>query len=910
MSDKPFTAIMVSETHWDRAWYVPFQVFRMRLVRLVDHLLDILDRDPQFRCFMLDGQMLPVEDYLEIRPERRADLERLVRAGRLQVGPWYALADEYLVSPEALIRNLIIGMRMAQELGDVMGEGYVPDAFGHIGQLPQILAGFGIDSAVFWRGLGDEGEDLGTEFWWQAPDGTRVLTIHLRDGYHNTSNLGFPMSWGDPSAMEYNPELAMQQLRQAVDVIKPYAHTPYLLLMNGIDHSEAEPLLPTIIAQANQELPDVHIEHSSLPDFVARVRAQVGEDNLPTFQGEFNRGRYAVILQGVYSTRMYLKQANDRVQTLLESYAEPLSAWAWLLGGDYPAAFLEAAWRKVLQNHPHDDICGCSVDVVHREMMTRFGEAEQIGSTLTRNSYRGLMNHIDRAAQPGVPFVLYNPVGWPRDETLELGLRFDRLDDTAHDFRLVDATGQPVPYQVLGHGEHFEIEVIKGSRTHEVRVAVPVDALPACGYRVYFATPGAVTQEIEAPVQRLPNGMENQHLQVEINVDGSLNVLDKATGQAYRQIGYFSDDEDAGDEYDYSPCPTPFNLSSLDRSARVELVHEGPLQVSYQIHTALPLPVSLTEDRTRRSDDVVKCPIISTVTLRWNSRVLDVRTTLDNRAKDHRLRVCFPTDIQTDQATADAHFDVMTRPIDLPAVQGWEQPPVPTRHQRHFVDVSDGRAGLAVFNRGLPEYEVLRDGSRNTVAVTLLRCVDSISRGGLLTRPENAGVPCPAPEGQCQGEHTFEYAIYPHAGDWRSVYRAAHTWHTPAFVRRGDEHEGYLPNQVWIEHSPNKLTGPVWLKEVDLSGGLPPELSLLTLEPEALVLSAVKGSERGDALIVRFYNPTPETVQATVSLFRPIHTAQLVNLKEEPQADLAVDAAGRVGLAVKGKQVCSLALRV
>jgi len=910
MSDKPFTAIMVSETHWDRAWYVPFQVFRIRLVRLVDRMLDILDRDPEFRSFMLDGQMLPVEDYLEIRPERRADLERHIQAGRLEVGPWYALADEYLVSPEALIRNLILGTRMAQELGGVMREGYVPDAFGHIGQLPQILEGFGIDSAVFWRGLGDEGEKLGNEFWWQAPDGTQILTIHLRDGYHNASNLGYPMRWGDPSAMEYNPELAMDQLRQAIDVLKPHAHTDYLLLMNGIDHSEAEPMLPEIIAQANQELEDVHIEHSSLPDFVARVRAQVEENNLPTFQGEFNRGRYAVILQGVYSTRMYLKQANDRVQTLLESYAEPLSAWAWLLGGDYPAAFLKESWRKLLQNHPHDDICGCSVDAVHREMMIRFGEAEQIGSTLTRDSYRGLVKRIDRTAQPGVPFVLYNPAGWPRTETMELGLHFDLMDDSADDFRLVDASGQPVAYQVLSRGEHFDMEVIKANRKQEVRVAVPIDALPPCGYRVYYAVSGAVSEEIEAPVQRLPNGMENQHLRIQINTDGRLNVLDKATGQEFRRLGYFSDDEDAGDEYDYSPCPTPLNVSSLDRPARVELVHEGPLQVTYQIHTALPLPVSLTEDRARRSQEMVDCPITTTVTLRWDSHVLDMRTTVDNQAKDHRLRVCFPTDLVADQAAADAHFDVLTRPIDIPAAEGWEQPPVHTRHQRHFVDVSDGQVGLAVFNRGLPEYEVLRDGGRNTLAVTLLRCVDNISRGGLLSRPEHAGLPCATPEGQCQGEHSFEYALYPHAGDWESVYRAAYTWHTPAYLRRGNEHEGYLPNEAWTDHSPDVLTAPVRLKALDLSGDLPPELSLLSLEPDGLVLSAVKRSEQGDALIVRFYNPTPEAVQATVTLFRPIRAAQLVNLNEEPQADLPVAEGGRVTLPVKGKQVQTLALQI
>jgi len=911
MNAKPFTAIMVSETHWDRAWYAPFQVFRVRLVRLVDRVLTLLERDPEFHTFMLDGQTLPIEDYFEIRPERRADLERLVRAGRLQVGPWYSLADEYLVSPEALIRNLIIGIRMAGELGTVMREGYVPDAFGHIGQLPQILDGFGIDSAIFWRGVGDEGEELGDQFWWQAPDGTRVLAIHLRDGYHNTSNLGYPMRWGDPSAMEFNPELAMHQLRRAIDVIKPHSHTPYLLLMNGIDHSEADPEVPAIIARANRELQDVHIEHNSLPDFVARVRAWVEQKDLPAFRGEFNRGRYAVILQGVYSTRIYLKQANDRIQTLLESYAEPLSAWAWLLGSDYPAAFLDAAWRKLLKNHAHDDICGCSADPVHEEMMTRFGEAEQIGSTLTRDSFRAVAQRINRTAQPGVPFVLYNPLGWPRTEMMELRLNFDRLDDTANDFRLVDAAGRPMPCQVLGHSEHFEMEVIKGNRKHAVQAAVPVTDLPACGYRVVFAMPGAASPQVDSPLQLLPNGMENRYLRAEINADGSLNLLDKTTGRQFRQLGYFSDDEDAGDEYDYSPCANPQCVCSLGRPARVQLLHSGPLQVTYAISSGLPLPASLTEDRQRRSAALVDCSITTTMTLRWDSRVLDMRTTVNNRAMDHRLRVCFPTDIVASQATADAHFDIVSRPIDLPAAEGWAQPPVTTRHQRAFVDVNDGRFGLAVFNRGLPEYEVLRDGGRNCVAVTLLRCVGTISRGDLVTRPSHAGIPCPAPGGQCQGEYAFEYAIYPHAGDWQSVYRAAYTWHTPVMLRRGDEHEGYLPGEVWPDISPaDDVTAPVRLRPADLTGTLPPELSLLTLEPEALVLSAVKRSERGDALIVRFYNPTPEAVQASVSLFRPVRRARLVNLNEDLQADLPVDEHGRVSLPVRGKQVCTLALRV
>ena len=217
---KPYHATIVSHTHWDRAWYVTFQEFRIRLVRLVDRLLDLLQTRPDYRCYMLDGQMAVLEDYLEVRPQRAAELQALCRAGRLQVGPWYVLADEFLVSPEALIRNLMLGHRIGEDYGGVSKLGYVPDGFGHMAQLPQILRGFDIDNAFFWRGVGTEGDRLGTEFKWCAPDGSEVTTILMPWGYHNISNIGYAIHWGDTSQMEFSEELALEQIRKAVDALQ------------------------------------------------------------------------------------------------------------------------------------------------------------------------------------------------------------------------------------------------------------------------------------------------------------------------------------------------------------------------------------------------------------------------------------------------------------------------------------------------------------------------------------------------------------------------------------------------------------------------------------------------------------------------------------------------------------------
>lgn len=905
MKNKRYTAIMVSETHWDRAWYSPFQEFRVRLVRLIDRLIDLLQRDPEFKSFMLDGQMIPIEDYLEIRPEKEAVLKELVKSGKLFVGPWYVLADEYLVSPESLIRNLMSGIKMAESLGGTMKEGYVPDAFGHIAQLPQILKGFGINSAVFWRGVGDEGEELGTEFWWRAPDGSQVLTIFMVDGYHNAANLGFPMRWGDPSAMEFDMDMAMNQIKRAIETLTPYAHTPFLLLMNGIDHSEAQPETPQIIQRANEVLKDVEIIHGNLPDYVKRVRAAAPE--LPVFEGEFNRGRYAIILQGVYSARMYIKQANERVTNLLERYAEPIAAWASLLGEPYPGAFIRTAWRWLLKNHPHDDICGCSADQVHRENMYRFAQAEQIGTTLVRDGLRQITHHIDRTAQPGLPVVVFNPLAWERSEAIEAVLPFDHHDPTAENFSLVNSGGEPVPdLQVLGREELFHLEVLKGSLRQGVRVAFPVQDIPPCGYRVYYAVPAKATASSTEELQVLPRGMENRFLRVEINDDGTLNVWDKESSQAFERLHYLEDTEDAGDEYDYSPCPESQTLTSRGGQAEVELVHAGPAQVTYRISVTLNLPVSLSEDRRRRSQETVECPFTSLVTLRRGSRRIEVVSEVDNRAREHRLRVCFPTDIQTAHSYADGHFDVIQREIDLPAKDNWVQQPVPTRHQRYFVDLSDGTYGLAILNRGLPEYEIVSEKEpRKVTALTLLRCVGWLSRDDFIARPGHAGPSHESPEAQCLGRHTFEYAILPHSGDWEQVYQEAYNYSAPLRLIRGDEHEGYDPREWGLE----ALTDPLHMKDIPRTGELPGELSFLSIQPAALVLSAVKQSERSDGLIVRFYNITAEPVTAKVKLFRPVAEAFRVNLNEERVEPLQVKPDGAVSLPVKGKEVVTLELR-
>ena len=181
---------IVPHTHWDREWYAPFEYFRLQLAGVVDEVIDVLERDPSFASFTLDGQAIVLEDYLEIRPENETRLRALLAAGRIEVGPSYVLPDEFLVGAESLVRNLLIGRAVCRRFGaEPSGVGYLPDSFGHPLQLPQVLAGFGLRSFIFSRGMGDQLDEIGVVFRWRAPDGSEVLAFQQLADYGNFASV-------------------------------------------------------------------------------------------------------------------------------------------------------------------------------------------------------------------------------------------------------------------------------------------------------------------------------------------------------------------------------------------------------------------------------------------------------------------------------------------------------------------------------------------------------------------------------------------------------------------------------------------------------------------------------------------------------------------------------------------------
>jgi alpha-mannosidase len=871
----------VSHTHWDRAWYWPFEKFRIRLVQTVDQILHILNSNASFKSFTLDGQTIVLEDYLEIKPERQADLERLVRSGRLIIGPWYVLPDEFLVSGESLIRNLMLGHKIAKQFGNIMKEGYVPDPFGHIRQLPQILQGFGLRSFIFMRGMDEKVEDLGSEFWWSAPDGSKVIALYQRDNYGNLACWGFPYEFGDYRYDVPDKKIAVENVQKTFDSIRKYASTPYLLFNNGIDHLPPQPEVPLLIEHVNQIFDDLKLSHGTFSEYVDAV-LNSGTSSLRSYSGELIGKYHHLILLSVYSTRMYLKTANFRCQNLLERYSEPIAAVAAIEAKEDFTPFVWQGWKELMKNHPHDDICGCGVDEIHRDNVQRFEHVQQIGEYVRDEGLQVLARSVDTAGHEGKPILLYNPLNWHRTEVVPITLLYPKNESPKKNIALVDCSGTAVPFVVRSRSPLYRMEILSTASYDTIEIDALV-TVPPCGYATIYvrdAKPAPLRGTLSGSSRRL----ENDFLTVEVNDNGTLTMTDKSTRNKYKNLLMFEDTEDAGDEYTYSWAERSKTFTTKRSKPKITVVERSSLRTTIAILHRMSLPASLNATRSGRSRETVDVTIESRVTLCTASRRIDVTTAIHNTAHDHRLRVLFPTDIVSSSSVAGGHFDIIERPhvTERPPTLNNKFEYYTTRHHQDFVSIHDEKKGLAIADKGIPEYEAIAGKSGTTIALTLLRCVGQLSRNDFPTRHMLAGPQLPTPEAQCPGMHTFEYSIIPFAKD------------------DGDE-------STYIESL--NFGSPIHHCNVQRSGGhLPAAMSIVTIEPKELVLSALKRSEDKSGVIVRFCNLSAKEVSGNISTYRPLQRCDIVNLNEELLESAPLVTPRSLTVKVPAKKIMTLKL--
>jgi mannosylglycerate hydrolase len=492
----PSVLYLVPHTHWDREWYEPFQRFRLRLVDLVDDVLQRAEADRRF-CFTFDGQTAMLEDYLEIRPEAEPRIKALVATGQLAVGPWRILSDEFLVSGETLVRNLEAGVARAERFGKAMAVGYLPDEFGHAAQVPQLLRLAGFEHAAVWRGVPAAVDRHA--FDWYAPDGSAVRTEYLVGGYGNAAGL-FAF-----------PDVASAG-RRLLERLQPYFGAAPVLAMYGADHSSPLPDLLDLVDTINRGQDRYRVRVGTLAGYVLDGAR---DEDLPSWQGELRSGARANILMGVTSARVGLKAACARAERLLARYAEPLQA---LHGSGWPAPFLELGWRRLVESSGHDSITGCGADAVADHVAVRLGEAAQLGAGLAEQAGAAVAGRVPLGA-----VAVLNPSPFRRAGLVEVDLAVpDGWDEVAlelPDGRLV-ATQETGRSPALVHHE-----TLPGHRLGELFRRVH-------GRDLYHRVINAIRTEVIDGVHRLTFEVDNHPDPPHLDMDELRSAVDTAAGAA------------------------------------------------------------------------------------------------------------------------------------------------------------------------------------------------------------------------------------------------------------------------------------------------------------------------------------------------------------------------------------------
>ncbi len=764
---------VISSSHWDREWYHTVERSRFRLARCLDRLLDLLEHDPAWHFFHTDGQVQMLLDYLEVRPEARDRIIRLNRAGKLGIGPFLVQPDEQMPHGEVVIRNLEFGLADAAELGGAEKFGYLADNFGHPGQFPQILSGFGIDGASFWRGY-DENQVEALENRWLGVDGSELLAFLMPRSYTIAAN------YGPTPEDDHRLELHLPKLLEL-------SRTGNLALNDCIDHSLPPRHLAAVLEEMRARLGFREIRQSSWPELLAAVRQSGAE--LPVLCGEL---LYTPGLDSTFSTRVHQKQLAFRSELELLSYAEPLAALAALHTSRSPyREFLRRAWRNVVKNSTHDSLGGAHTDAVARDVDQRYLRALELAEGVIRealNDLAGVRGDYAFAETPD-SLLVYNPLPRPLRRSFEFTFVTPNLDcgdrfaPIFRSARLFDGDRE-LPLVVEEIKPDFNVRFF--DRLNPVihhafawRAFAADVALPPLGVKTlrleYYTPKGqhAILNADPAAPRRVrtvpppiatPDGvLENRLLRVEVAADGTFSLLDKTSGRRYPALNLLIDQQDNGTQYGFETPPGAAErriaAGTIGCSGNSHLRGTVVVQTTIDCFAELPAQPDFLIRRLGAEPETVRCPVTLRFTLEVESPLLAVAVAIDQRGSGHRLRTRFPVLPPGARLWAGSVFDLVERraeddpahPCGVTAQQRAER--TSAGFQRYLA-VSSGGHGLIWAARGLYEYRAHRD--LGTLELTLLRSNSTINYDFDAYGSAAGGLE--------RGEHTLEFALLPFVG--------------------------------------------------------------------------------------------------------------------------------------------------
>lgn len=733
------TYSIIPHVHWDREWYFTERKSLLYLLHDLDEVLEVLDKNKEIEYFLFDAQTSIIDDYLRYREDKKELLYRLVRERRLLIGPWYTQCDQMIIHGESIVRNLLYGTRRAKEIGNCFNVGYAVDCFGQAAQMPQIYSGFGINYTLFKRGI-ETAVIPSNEFIWKSDDGSNIFAYHCID-YLNFRN---------PSD---NTDKNVEAITKLAQSYKSRSLSGKTLLFNGFDQHP----IRKDIDKIKQELTGKGFSVDMKP--VDEVLEEVFKvDNLPVYNGELTCGETGRVHKSIYSSRADLKILNSKCENKLIKTIEPLQAIIYNLTGKEEKKLIKEQWKLLMENSAHDSIGCCNSDEVNRQIKSRFDLVLDTLNEYENLSYRLIAKQIK---QSNYGIQVYNYLPYERVEEIHMKVltpyKTFSLSDTKNIVYPVKINNiKEVSEQVLSaaqfsHGVNGNYkEQFQDSQFYEADITALV-TVPAMGYETFDVIEEKETIKKEKK-------LENEYLKIDVLDNGSLDIYDKQSDYHYTKNLIFEDGADAGDSYDYSSTTNDYLISTQSNQIK-NLIVDGRT-ASYDTTMLIPLDLDARVQKKFNKELKIHVELV----LQANKPQVNFKVTIGNNATDHRLRVLFKTDINSDYSYADQTFGVIKRPTYLPQVETWKEKkwhekPRTIEPMQSYVYLKNEERMVGVISDSVKEYEIIGDGY-DTIAYTLYRSFSKMGRADLDDRPGRAsGMEWDTPDAMLLKEMEFTFAL-------------------------------------------------------------------------------------------------------------------------------------------------------
>lgn len=839
---------VVAHTHWDREWYFSDNEAFIQFSYHMDEVIYALENG-ELDYYYLDGQLSILDDYLKVYPNQETKIKELVEGNKLFIGPWYTQMDEFVVAGESVVKNLQIGIDMSKRLGGHTALGYLPDSFGQGKDMPKIYNGFGIEDAVFWRGMPNE-VTKSREFYWTAEDGSKVLTINIRNGYY----AGVALVEGE-----------IYQKKAILDIVSEDSATTNITLPVGGDQRAVDRNLKAIIEEANKEFAEEYqIEESNYPHIFNLLKKEATD--LPTVQGEFMSGSVSKIHRSIYSSRYDLKKINDTIENRLIFQLEPLMLMADDLGIPFKRELMDYTWKLILKNHAHDSIGGCNTDKTNEMIMARYKEADQLSYSTVDYLVRKIAESIEGIQENDL--VLFNTLPYRRTEpyTLEVSTKKTTI-------KLFDDQRQEIPFQLISTEKVYAGEVRRSESDYDeakyyyIHKISFINELPALSYQIVSVEEQDESATQEKPVALEETMIENAAYKITFS-NGQFSILAKEQGITYKNCLHVEESGDEGDTYDYSPAYFDSIHHLFFETAEVA-IQSGKFLSTMSVTGSWFVPKDLAARKAQKVDTEIEYTL--TLSLKNDSKRVDMKLSLNNQALDHRMRLVVKTPVKSQVSYADTLFGIVERNNHDPHIHdwrelGWKEEPTEIYPMIHYANTHDLETSWTVMSKGIKEYQVID----SDMYITLFRGVGFLGRPELLRRPGDASGNqfryIPTPDSQLLGTLEMELSLI------------IATDYNPAEIQR--EYQMYSVDAPYYQvQTLNRFTNPIQYFQSNKVDHLTTLKKSIDLSELPLVFSAIELSRDGEWINIRLYNPLlEETVKAEIIPLATQAHVRFVNL--------------------------------